>query len=100
MPEERDEARRRRRLLRWVIGRLQQPLEERKHGTGSKRIASARRRHPWRREAGPHHLDRIGCGRGEDLRVGTMTAGLVWLVRRHYWRFPTVAGRKGTRLDS
>src|SRR5262249_40961370 len=28
---------------------------------------------PWRREAGPHCLDRIGCGRVEKLRVGTMT---------------------------
>src|SRR5215472_1892616 len=91
MPEERDEARRRCRLLRWVVGRLQQPLEERKHGTGSKRFASARRRHPWRRERGPHSLDRIGCGRVENLRVGTMTPGLIWLVLCNYCRFATIA---------
>src|SRR6516225_9320084 len=35
---------------------------------------------PWRREAGPHCLDRIGCGRVEKLRVGTMTSERVWLV--------------------
>src|SRR5262249_32740438 len=32
-----------------------------------------------------------GCGRVENLRVGTMTPGLIWLVLRNYCGFATIA---------
>src|SRR5262249_32235348 len=70
MPEKRDEAGRRRRLLGW-IGGLQQPLEARKHGTDSGNGWRARG-DAWRRRA---LVAVIGCGRVEELRVGTMMFG-------------------------
>ena len=74
VPVEGDEAGRRLGLLR-QIGRLQQPFEQRKHGTGSKRSATALRRHAWRRQSVRPLNSCLSDRRRriEKLRVGTMT---------------------------
>src|SRR5262249_15144562 len=70
MPEEGGEAGRWYRLL-GEVGRLQQPFEEREHGTDSRRVA--RRRHRGARWAS--FVDRMRAGR--ELRVGTMTSRVI-----------------------